>query len=300
MSGRPSDDSTIHTGGEQVSLRKFPPKHSNGARFRGNSAYIGAFAESGKRLLIKGLSSAREMCLAAVWLAIALTLLSGSWASAQSVYGSLTGTVTDPNGAVLVGARVTVKGTTTGVEQTTVTNSSGIYRFGNLLPAAYNVTVSATGFGTQTTPNVAVVVNGIAELNVQLQLGTSSQTVTVSTAVPLMQTETADVQSNITSKQIENLPIMGTEGSNFQSLLREIPGAGLTSETNSNAGNPQRAINTNINGQSYQSIDTRIDGVPDLYPYLPANVSYVPPFDAIQTMNVVTNSFTAQQGMAGR
>ncbi len=268
MLGRPKDDSKVHAGGKHVSLNRRP-------------------------------SSANQKWLAVLWLAFAFMFLSSSWAGAQSVYGSLTGTVTDPNGAVLVGAQVTAKGVATGVEQTTVTNSSGIYRFGNLLPAAYNVTVSANGFGTQTTPNVAVVVNGIAQLNVQLQMGSASQTVTVSTAVPLMQTETADVQSNITSQQIQNLPIMGTEGSNFQSLLREIPGAGLTSETNSNAGNPQRAINTNFNGQSYQSIDTRIDGVPDLYPYLPANVAYVPPFDAIQTMNVVTNSFTAQQGMAG-
>lgn len=237
--------------------------------------------------------------LYAALLAITFLLFAGPMGRAQSVYGSLTGTVSDPSSAAVVGAQVTVKGVATGIEQTTTTNSSGIYRFSNLLPAEYNVTVSAAGFNTQTTPNMSVVVNGVAELNVRLKVGTTSQTVTVSTVAPLLQTETADVQSNITTRQIESLPIFGTEGANFQSLLREIPGSGLTSETNSNAGNPQRAINTNFNGQSYQSIDTRIDGVPDLYPYLPANVSYVPPFDAIQTMNVVTNSFTAQQGMAG-
>ncbi|MGH7140133.1 MAG: hypothetical protein ACREHD_30710, partial [Pirellulales bacterium] len=115
----------------------------------------------------------------------------------------------------------------------------------------------------------------------------------------LLQTQTAVVQTNITSRQVENLPIFGTEGGNFQSLLKTIPGNGLTSETNSQAGNPQRAINVNTNGQSYQGTNTRIDGVQDAYPYLPANVAYVPPADAIQTMNVVTNAFTAQQGLAG-
>ena len=233
------------------------------------------------------------LCLSA-----AAALLFCRSADAQSLYGSLTGTVTDPSGAAVVGAEVRVKGVATGVMQTTTSNSSGIYRFGNLLPGAYNVTVSAHGFETQTTPNVNVVVNGVAQASVQLELGVASQTVTVTTAAPLLQTETSDVQTNITSRQIQNLPIIGTQGANFQSLLREIPGSGLTSETNSTAANAQRAINTNFNGQSYQSIDTRIDGVPDLYPYLPANVSLVPPYDTIQTVNVVTNAFTAQQGIA--
>jgi Carboxypeptidase regulatory-like domain/TonB dependent receptor-like, beta-barrel len=237
--------------------------------------------------------------LRAALLGVALLLLASPWAISQSVYGSLTGTVSDPTGAAVVGAKVTVKGVATGVLATTTTNSSGIYRFRNLLPAVYNVTVSATGFTTETTPNVDVVVNGVAELNAQLKLGQASQTVTVSTAAPLLQTETSDVQSNITTRQIENLPIMGTEGTNFQSLYREIPGASNTGETNSGAGNPQRAILANFNGQSYQSVETRVDGVPDLYPYLPANVAYVPPFDGIETANVVTNSFTAQYGMAG-
>ena len=242
----------------------------------------------------QGLRTALLLALAA-----ALLFVTCPRTSAQTVYGSLTGVVTDPSGAAIVGAHVTVKGIATGVQLTTVSDSSGIYRFANLLPAEYSVTVSAAGFATQTTPSVNVLVNGVAQLNVHLRVGSTSQTVTVSTAAPLLQTETANVQANLSTRQIDNLPIFGTEGTNFQSLLREIPGSGLTSETNSTAGNPQRAINTNFNGQSYQSINTRIDGVPDLYPYLPANVSYVPPFDGIAAVNVVTNSFTAQQGMAG-
>ena len=232
---------------------------------------------------------------------VAVLLLAGdAQARGQALlYGSLTGTVTDPSGAAIAGAQVNVLESQTGVRQTTTTNAEGIYRFAALLPGTYTASISANGFETQATPNVAVQVNGIAQLNVKLKVGQASQTVTVTTAAPLLQTESAVVQTNITTRQIENLPIFGTEGANFQSLLREIPGSGLTSETNSTAGNPQRAINTNFNGQSYQAIDTRIDGVLDAYPYLPANVAYVPPEDAIGTVNVVTNSFTAQEGMAG-
>lgn len=236
------------------------------------------------------------------WL-IALALLASlavpSPARAQVLYGSLSGTVTDPSGAAIAGAHVTATAVQTGVTRTAETNSSGLYRFTDLLPNTYKVTVTATGFTTQTTPDVNVQVNGAAQLNVQLKVGTASQTVTVTTAAPLLQTETAEVQQNITTRQIENLPIMGTQGANFQSLLGTVPGSGLTSETNSTAGNPQRSINENFNGQSYQGVETRIDGALDAYPYLPANVAYVPPEDAIQTVNVVTNSFTAQEGMAG-
>jgi hypothetical protein len=123
--------------------------------------------------------------------------------------------------------------------------------------------------------------------------------VTVTSDAPLLQTDKADVHTDLTAQQIENLPDMGTQGRNFQSLLRIIPGAGLTAETNSLAGNPQRAINANINGQSNQTVNTRIDDAHDAYAWLPANVAYVPPANAIDTVNVVTNSFDAEQGMAG-
>jgi hypothetical protein len=127
----------------------------------------------------------------------------------------------------------------------------------------------------------------------------TSQSVTVTTEAALLQTDKSDVHTDLTSREIQDLPTMGSQGRNFQSLLRTIPGAGLTAETNSQAGNPQRAINSNINGQSNQGVNTRIDGAEDAYPWLPANVAYVPPADAVEAANVTTNSFDAEQGMAG-
>jgi hypothetical protein len=70
-------------------------------------------------------------------------------------------------------------------------------------------------------------------------------------------------------------------------------------ESNSAGGNPQRAMTANVNGQSSQGNNTRIDGVQDAYPWLPNNIAYVPPVDAIETVNVATNSFDAEQGTAG-
>lgn len=146
-------------------------------------------------------------------------LLATPHTQAQMLYGTLTGTVTDSSGAAVVGVQVTALGTQTGVKQSSVTNADGIYRFAAILPGTYTVTISATGFATQTTPSVAVLVNGVAQLNVQLKVGKASQTVTVTTATPLLQTENAEVQANITTREIENLPIFGTAGANPQELL---------------------------------------------------------------------------------
>ncbi|ACO33977.1 hypothetical protein ACP_0190 [Acidobacterium capsulatum ATCC 51196] len=237
-----------------------------------------------------------------LWLFIALMVIwltAATGAHAQTLYGSLTGTVTDPSGAAVVGARVTALAVQTGVRHVTVTNSSGIYQFPNLLAATYTVTVKAPGFAGQTTNDVIVEVNTPVQRNFQLAVGKASQTVTVTTAAPLLQTETATVQTNITNRQIKNLPIFGSQGANPQRLLQTVPGVGLIAETNSLAANPQRAVNAPVNGQSTQAVDTRIDGVLDAYPYLPANVAYVPPADAYSTIQAVTNSYTAQEGMAG-
>ena len=234
----------------------------------------------------------------AILLAVLLTSIGGK-SFAQVLYGSLTGTVTDPTEAVVAGAHVTALEIQTGVSQTTNTDSSGIYRFPSLLPGTYKVTITIQGFATQETLGVVVHANQITRVNGALRTASAEQNVTVTTEAPLLQTDKADVHTDLTTQQIEYLPTAGSQGRNFQSLLRTIPGVGLTAETNSLAGNPQRAINANVNGQSNQTVNTRLDGAQDAYPWLPANVAYVPPADAIETVNVVTNSFDAEQGMAG-
>ncbi len=218
---------------------------------------------------------------------------------AQVLYGSLTGNVTDPSGAVVPGARVEAVNVATGVKRETTADSSGIYNVPDLPPGTYKVTVSAPNFGGVATEGVLVAANTVRRVDAQLKLAQQTESVTVTGAAPALQTDKADVHTDLTSQQIQDLPTAGSQGRNFQSLLRTIPGAGLTAETNSLAGNPQRAINTNINGQSNQGVNTRIDGAQDAYPWLPANAAYVPPANAIQTVNVVTNSFDAEQGMAG-
>src|SRR5215469_15541151 len=226
-----------------------------------------------------------------------LVISSAAWG--QVLYGTLTGNVTDPSAAVVPNAKVEALNTATGITKATTTDANGAYRFSDLQQGNYRVSISAAGFTTVVMENVAVAVNNIKRADAQLNVAQAQTIVEVNAQQQVLQTDRADVHTDLTSHQIENLPISGSQGRNFQTLLRVIPGAALPAETNSLAGNPQRSIFANVNGQSQTANNTRIDGAQDIYPWLPSNVAYVPPADAIETVNVVTNSFDAEQGQAG-
>jgi len=226
-----------------------------------------------------------------------LVISSAAWG--QVLYGTLTGNVTDPSAAVVPNAKVEALNTATGITKATTTDANGAYRFSDLQQGNYRVSISAAGFTTVVMENVAVAVNNIKRADAQLNVAQTQTVVEVNAQQQVLQTDRADVHTDLTTSQIENMPIAGSQGRNFQTLLRIIPGAALPAETNSLAGNPQRAIFANVNGQSQTVNNTRIDGAQDIYPWLPSNVAYVPPADAIETVNVVTNSFDAEQGQAG-
>src|SRR5207253_11323695 len=118
----------------------------------------------------------------------------------------------------------------------------------------------------QVTPDVRVGVNEVARVDARLKIAASTQNVTVTAEAPLLQTDKTDVHSDLTGREVDDLPSAGSQGRNFQSLLQLIPGAGLTSETHSLAGNREPAINTNVHGQSNQTVNTRIDSDQDAYP----------------------------------
>ena len=232
------------------------------------------------------------------WLVLLLLFLSAA-GQAQVLYGSLTGNVTDSSGAALSGAKVEVLNIQTGVLNTLTTDDHGVYRISELRPGIYKVTISAANFTTAITENLRVDANTGKRMDMTLSVATRQEIVQVSSEMSLLQADKADVHTNLQAAQIENLPITGSEGRNFQSLYKLVPGFGNPVEFNSSAGNPQRSMSANVNGQSVQGNNTRIDGVQNSYPYLPANVAYVPPADAIETVNISTNSYDAEQGTAG-
>ena len=238
-----------------------------------------------------------------LWLSVILLMVFpvSPWnsASAQVLYGTLTGNVTDPNGAVVEGAHVTAVSPQTGFTRNSTTNGSGIYQFSDLQPGTYTLTVDAPGFTQFRQQNITVNVNQTARIDAQIGVQQVATTVQVSSAPPQLQTDTAVVQTNISSQQLEQLPTTSSTGRNFQSLYRLIPGSSPPAEQNSAASNPQRSQAVNVNGVSNAANTTRIDGAVDQYAWLPYIIAYVPPQDAIGNVDVVTASFDAQQGSAG-
>ena len=235
--------------------------------------------------------------LRSVLLGVAVVLAAQS-AQAQVLYGGLIGDVADPSRAVLPGATVTVTNRDTGLQRETTTDGSGAYSFRDLQPGTYELKVNLNGFKSYSRAGLTVTLNAIARADVQLEVGGQTETVTVTAAKPLLQTERADVSTQLDSVQVTNLPISGN-GRNFQQLYKLIPGASTPVELHSDAGNPQRSLGTNFNGVSRSNNNTRLDGATVSYPWLPHIMAYVPPAEAVDTVNVVTNSFDAEQGMAG-
>jgi len=157
-------------------------------------------------------------------------------AQAQLLYGTIAGNVTDTSGAAIPNADVQATNTQTGVNSNTKSDSAGIFRFSNLQPGTYKVTIKAPNFTTSVSNNVDIRVNQIQRVDAQLKVATTEQNVTVTAETPLLQTDKADVHTDLTQKQVEDLPTAGSQGRNFQSLLRVIPGAGGVAETNSLSG----------------------------------------------------------------
>lgn len=146
-----------------------------------------------------------------VWLC--LLLLCGFWgcmsASAQVLKGSIAGLVRDPSGAVVPNANVTATEMATGSKFTAVTNGAGEYAFPFVAPGTYRVEVAAGGFRSYQRENVVVGANEHVDVDVALQMGQESQTVTVSAENNLLETTTASIGQVLNQEDAENMPVNG-------------------------------------------------------------------------------------------
>ncbi len=230
-------------------------------------------------------------------LAICFLLVVSQLVQAQVLYGSLVGRIEDPSGAVVPGAKVSVTNKSTGQQRDVTADDSGSFAFRDLQVGVYDLKVVQDGFKTFSKASLNITLNNIVREDVRMEVGATSESVTVTAEAPTLQTDRADVSAQLDKTQITNLPIGA--GRNFQQLYKIIPGAAPPADAHSDAGNPQRALITNFNGVSHSNNNTRLDGATVSYPWLPHIVAYVPPQDAIEMVNVVTNSFDAEQGMAG-
>ena len=215
---------------------------------------------------------------------------------AQVLYGSMVGNVTDSTGGAVPGAIVGITHGQTQTKREATTDQNGGYRFQTIQPGTYTVVVALSGF-TTFNRSVDVTPNNLTRVDVALQVGQLSETVTVETSAAVLQTDRAEVRSELTARELQDLPV--PIGRNYQNLFKVLPGFTPPENAHSVPSNPSRALVFNVNGASRSSNNTRIDGVSTTNVWLPHVVAYVPALESIETVNVVSNSFDAEQGLAG-
>ena len=183
----------------------------------------------------------------------AVVFLTATMALSQTT-GTVVGVVRDPNGAVVVGANVTVTNTETNVSRTTTTSDEGLYRVTNLIPGqAYRVEVSATGFAAQTVNNVDVRLASEAAVNVDLTVAGGTGTVNVTSDTPLISTTQNQLSTSYSQQQLQQLPYNGGSIDNLALLTPGISTPGDADFTNgvgiSANGNRGRSNNFQLDGQ---------------------------------------------------
>jgi len=127
----------------------------------------------------------------------------------------------------------------TGVVKEVATNQEGIYLVGDLHPGVYKITISNRAFAPFVQEGVNIEPNRTRRIDVSLSIQQIATSVVVDSLAEALQTDRSDININVTSRQITNLPVTGSMGRNFQSLMTIVPGAILGGEQNSDAGNPQ-------------------------------------------------------------
>ena len=142
---------------------------------------------------------------------------------------------------------------------------------------------ASSSFAAFLEKNVPIEVTRESRVNATLPASTVTTEVTVDTAAPMLETDSAEVNHEISKEQISQIPITASQGRNFQTLYTLIPGAAAVQEQNSIGGNPARAFSANFNGVSYNTNTTRIDGAVNDYGWLPYLLAYLPPADSIQS-----------------
>ena len=179
---------------------------------------------------------------------------------AQTTTSTIEGVVTDPNGAVVAGAKVTVKAATLATERNVTTDAEGFYRISALPAGVYTVAVSGNGFAERTS-SIELTLNRVATLDVKLQVGSVSTIVTVTDELPLLEPNASSTGATVTPKQIQDLPVNGRE---YLDLLQLIPGVAINRQSSGDNANPvlgERSGNNNFFIDGHPNKDT-VNGGP--------------------------------------
>ena len=231
---------------------------------------------------------------AALFVALLLTCLP-SIAHAQAIRGTLLGAVTDQTGGALPGVTVVITEQGTNVSRDTVTNETGNYTFPNLVDGTYSVKAELSGFKTVMRKDVRVAVNTSIRIDLALEVGAMEETVTVTSEVPLLQTDRADTGRMIESIQVTAMPLGFNR--NFQGLMTTVPGASRPYKPHSEFFNSQDSLSSEVNGQSRLANNVQIEGV-DNNQRTGLLTILIPPAEAIDQVSISTSNYDAEFGRA--
>src|SRR5437588_5454346 len=181
-------------------------------------------------------------------LAALLTCLLALTALGQQTTGSLSGTVTDPSGAVVAGATVTVTNAATGAERSAESNSQGVFDFQTLQPGKYTITVEAKGFKKAVSRDIVVSVASAAQVSIPLEIGSASETVTVTASQEVLNTSSPSLTNVINTRQVVDLPLAGRNPVDLAALQAGIAVVGNDTRGSSVSGLRQTAVNLTQDG----------------------------------------------------
>ena len=216
-------------------------------------------------------------------------------ARAQAVFGSIFGTVSDPSGAAVANANVTVTNQRKGTEDHTTTNESGNYSVTHLIPDVYSVKVEASGFKVVEQKDVTVSADTSARVDAKFEVGSTTESVEVTGEAPQLKTDRSDVAIEFNQQYVENLPVMNRNFTSFELLS---PGTQkMVGWSHAVTENPQGSQQIFVNGQHFSGTAFELDGTDNQDPIL-GIIVVNPNLDAIQETKVALQNYDAEFGKA--
>jgi hypothetical protein len=233
----------------------------------------------------------RTFILAPLWLM--LFLFAGIAFGQGGAAGTILGTVTDPSGAVIPNAKVMIVNTGTGVVHATQTTGAGDYAVPDLVPGPYRIEVEATGFSKAQVSGTTLQVAQEVRVNVTMQTGSATETITVSSGAVALDTDTSEISQIVTQKQVDQLPL---NGRNFINLLFITAGA---VETTGEMGQMRQGEGNaiSINGARPESNNYTLDGITNTDTAL-QTPAVILSQDAIQEFKVQSETYSAEYGFS--
>jgi len=246
-------------------------------------------------------SGTKNAAFRVIFITLALCLMVPLQVWGQVSGATITGTVTDPSGAVVPNAQVAIANTATGITTNVTTNTAGLYTAPNLLPGPYRVTVAAKGFQTEARTGLTLTVGEEQELNVTLRVGQTTQTVSVSGQAPTVQLASSTLSAQVNSTTVRQLPLNGRDWTQLATLQPAV-NAVVTQQPNGvNAvrGNRGFGNQLTISGMRPQLNNYRLDGISivDYAGGAPGSVLGLSlGVDAVAEFSVLTANYSAEYG----